>query len=87
VQNMVKMLSPTRLRSAKGRLAILCRLLMARISKIEFFDTDKVVVINLGRQESIAFVDRNDDLWELFRNRKGRYFVKRLRDRRGDRVG
>lgn len=79
---MVKLLSPTRLKSAKGRLAILCRLLMAKVSKKEFLDIDKVVVIDLGRQESIAFVYRNDDLWELFRNRKGRYFVKRLRDRR-----
>jgi len=55
---------------------------MAKVSKKEFLDIDKVVVIDLGRQESIAFVYRNDDLWELFRNRKGRYFVKRLRDRR-----
>jgi hypothetical protein len=84
---MVKILSPAYLKSVKGRLVILWKSLMAEIAKKEFFDTDKVVVIALKKKESVAFVDRNDDLWELFRNRKGRYVVKRLRDRRGDRVG
>jgi hypothetical protein len=79
---MVKILSPTYLKSAKSWVAVLCRLLMAKNLKKEFFNTDKVVVIALKKKESVAFVDRNDDLWELFRNSEGRYVVKRLRDRK-----
>ena len=41
-----------------------------------------MVAINLKKEESIVFMDRNDNLWELFRNKKGRYFVRRLGDRK-----
>jgi hypothetical protein len=84
---MVKTISPARLKDVKGKFAFLWRLLVGEVTRREFFDTDKVVAINLEKEESIAFVDRNDDLWELFRNSKGRYVVKRLRDRRAGRVG
>jgi len=55
---------------------------MVEVSKKQLFDNDKMVAINLKKEESIVFMDRNDNLWELFRNKKGRYFVRRLEDRK-----
>jgi hypothetical protein len=47
--------------------------------KRELFDTDKMVTINLKREESIVLMDRDDNLWELFKNKKGRYNLKKLK--------
>jgi hypothetical protein len=44
-------------------------------------ERDKVMR-GLKREESIALVDKNDCLWELSKNKKGRYVVRRLRDKK-----
>jgi len=54
---------------------------MGEGSKGELFDTDKMVTINLKREESVVLVDRDDNLWELFKNRKGHYKLRRLKGR------
>jgi hypothetical protein len=79
---MVKIVSPARLKGLRGRLAVLCRLLTGEIGKKELFDTDKMVAISLKGEESMAFIDKDDRLWELSKNTKGRYAVRRLKDRR-----
>jgi len=79
---MVEIKSPVCLRDIESRLGILFKLLMAEGLKKELFDTDKLVAINLKKEESVALMDRNDNLWEIFRNKKGRYSVRRLGDRK-----
>jgi len=75
---MVEIKSPVCLRDIEGRLGILFKLLMAEGLKKELLDTDKLIAINLKKEESVALMDKNDNFWELFRNKKGRYFVRRL---------
>ena len=78
MEEMVEITSPVCLRDIEGKLGILFKLLTAEGSKKELLDTDKIVTINLKREESIVLVDRNDNFWELFRNKKGHYNLKRL---------
>jgi len=82
VEKMGKILSPLRLKDIECKLGVLFKLLMVEVSKKQLFDNDKMVAINLKKEESIVFMDRNDNLSELFRNKKGRYFVRRLKDRK-----
>jgi len=76
---MVEIKAPVRLKDLEGRLSILFKLLIGEGLKKELFDTDKMVTINLKREESIVLMDREDDLWELFKNKKGHYNLKRLK--------
>jgi hypothetical protein len=70
--------SPVRIRELEGALGVLFRSLVARGSKRELLDTEKMIAINLKKGGSIALMDRNDDFWELSKNRKGQYHLKRL---------
>lgn len=70
-----------KLKNLEGRFHILFKSLMGEGSKGELFDTDKMVTINLKREESVVLVDRDDNLWELFKNRKGHYKLRRLKGR------
>ena len=47
-------------------------------SRRELFDTDKMVTLNLKKGECIALIDEKSRFWELYRNEKGRYILKRL---------
>jgi hypothetical protein len=75
---MVKIKSPAMLRDLEGTLGILFRSLIAKGSKREVLDTEKMIAINLKKGESIVLMDRNDDFWELSRKEKGQYHLKRL---------
>jgi len=79
---MGKILSSLQLKDTEGKLGVLFKLLMLEGSQKQLFDTDKMVTTNLKKEESIVFMDRDDNLWELSRNKKGRYFVRRLRDKK-----
>jgi hypothetical protein len=79
---MVKIKSPVRFRDLEGTLGIFFRSFIARGSKREILDTEKMITINLKKGESVVLMDRNDDLWELSRNKKGRYNLNKLRGRR-----
>jgi hypothetical protein len=41
-----------------------------------------MIAIDLRREESIVLMDRDDNLWELFKNKKGHYNLKRLKGER-----
>lgn len=71
--------SPVKLKDLEGRLGIVFKLLTGEGFKKELFDTDKIVTINLKKEESIVLMDRNDNLWELFKNKKGRYNLRKLK--------
>jgi hypothetical protein len=77
---MVEIKSPVCLKDLEGKFGILFKVIMAEGVKEELFDTDKMVAINLKREERIALIDKNENFWELFRNKKGRYRIRRLRD-------
>lgn len=81
VEKMVEVKSPILLRDIEGRFGILFKLFVAEGSKKELLDTNKIVAINLKKEESILLVDKNDNFWELFRNRKGHYNLKRLKSK------
>jgi hypothetical protein len=82
VEKMGKISSPLQLKDTEGKLGVLFKLLMFEGSKKQLFDTDKMVAINLKKEESIVFMDRDGNLWELSRNKNGRYLVRRLRDKK-----
>jgi hypothetical protein len=79
---MVKIKAPIRLKDLECKLGILFKSLVATVSKKELLDTKKIVAISLKREESIVLMDGNDNLWELFKNRKGHYRLKRLKGNR-----
>jgi hypothetical protein len=81
VVKVVKVTSPARLKVVKIRFAIFWRLFEGRICKKDIMDTNRVVAIDLKREEAIVLMDRNDQMWEIFKNKKGRHIVRRLRDR------
>jgi len=76
---MVDIKAPAKLKKLECKLGILFKPLVAEASKEELLDTKKIVTISLKREESIALIDGNNNLWELFKNRKGRYSLKRLK--------
>jgi hypothetical protein len=80
VETMVEIKSPVRLKDLEGKFGILFKMFMAEGQKKVLFDTDKMVAINLKREECIALIDKNENFWELLRNKKGRYCIRRLRD-------
>jgi len=79
VKKTVEMKSPVRLKDLEGKFGILFKVLMAEGQKKEIFDTDKVVAINLKREECIALIDKNENFWELLRNKNGHYSIRRLK--------
>jgi hypothetical protein len=76
---MVEIKSPLKLRDLECKLGLLFKLVIGEGSKRELLDTEKMVAISLKREESIVFMDRDDNLWELFKNKKGRYSLRRLK--------
>jgi hypothetical protein len=79
---MVEIKSPVKLKDLEGKLGVLFKSLIAGVSKKKLLDTEKMIAINLKREDSIVLMDRNDNLWELFRNKKGHYNLKKLKARR-----
>ena len=79
---MVQIKSPLRLRDFRCKLGILFSTLIGECLKKELFDTEKMIVINLKREKSIVLVDSDDNLWELSKNRRGRYNLRKLKGRR-----
>jgi hypothetical protein len=49
-------------------------------SKKELYESDRMLIINLKKGECIAFLDKEDRIWELSRNKQGRYSLRRLKD-------
>jgi hypothetical protein len=75
---MVEIKAPIKLKDLECKLGVLFKLFVVEFSKKELLD-DEIIMISLKREESIVLMDGNDNLWELFKNRKGRYNLKRLK--------
>jgi len=75
---MVEIKTPVKLKDLECKLGILFKSLVAEVSKKELLYTEKMVAINLKREESIVLMDRDDTLWELFKDKKGRYNLRKL---------
>ena len=81
MKEMVEVKSPVRFKDLEGKFGISLKGFMAKGSKKELSDTDKVIAIKLEKEECIVLIDANDSFWELCRNKKGRHSMKRLDDR------
>lgn len=81
VERMVEIKSPVRLKDLEGKFGVLFRLFMAEGQKKVLFDTDKMVAINLKKEECIALIDKNENFWELSRNKRGQYIIRRLKSK------
>jgi hypothetical protein len=78
---MVEIKSPVRLKDLEAKAGISFKALIgAKGSKTELYDTDKMLIMNLKKGECIVYVDRKDNIWELYRNEKGRYNLRKLKD-------
>jgi hypothetical protein len=77
---MVEIKSPVRLKDVEGKAGICFKALLGlEGSKKEVYDSDRLMIINLRKGESVAFLDREDRVWELSRNPRGKYNLKELR--------
>ena len=80
VKVMVKIRSPVRLKDLEGKVGVSFKALLGiEGSKKELYDSDRMLILTLDKGERIAFLDRDDNIWELSRNDKGRYNLRRLK--------
>ena len=76
---MVEIKSPIRVKDLEGKAGVAFKALLGlEGAKRELYDSDRFLLINLDKGESIAFLDKEDNIWELSRNRRGRYNLRRL---------
>jgi hypothetical protein len=77
---MVRMKSPVRVKDLEGKVGLAFKALLGfEGSKRELYDNDKVLVIELKMGECVAFMDSKSCIWELSRNVKGRYSLRKLK--------
>lgn len=77
---MVSIKSPIRLKDLEGKAGVAFKALLGlEGAKKELYDNDRLLIINLDKGESIAFLDKEDNIWELSRSRRGRYNLRRLK--------
>jgi hypothetical protein len=78
---MVEIKSPIRLKDLEAKAGISFKTLIGgEGSKTELYDTDKMLMMTLKKGECIVCVDRKDNIWELYRNQKGRYSLRKLKE-------
>jgi hypothetical protein len=79
----VEMKSPIRSKKIlKEKLASFSKPFWGRGSRKEFYDSDRMLIITLEKGVCIEFLDRDDNIWELSRNAKGRYNLRKLKSAR-----
>ncbi|MGA2682074.1 MAG: hypothetical protein ABSF44_09790 [Candidatus Bathyarchaeia archaeon] len=77
---MVEIKAPVRLKDLEGKAGIAFKALLGvEGSKKELYDNDRMLIINLGKGECIAFIDGENKIWELSRTTKGRYTLRKLK--------
>jgi len=77
---MVEIKSPIRLKDLEGKAGVAFKALLGlEGTKKELYDSDRLLIISLEKGESIAFLDKEDNIWELSRSRRGRYNLRRLK--------
>jgi hypothetical protein len=80
---MVEIRSPVRLRDLEGKAGVGFKALLGlEGSKKELYESDRMLIISLNRGECIAFLDKEDSVWELSRSRQGRYSLRRLKGKK-----
>jgi hypothetical protein len=85
---MVEIRSPVRLKDLEGKAGIGFKALLGlEGSKKELYESDRMLIINLNKGESIAFLDKENSIWELARNKQGRYSLRRLKDKKTVKTG
>ena len=85
---MVEIKSPVRLKDLEGKAGIGFKALLGlEGSKKELYESDRMLIINLNKGECIAFLDKMNSIWELARNKKGRYSLRRLKDKKTTKTG
>jgi hypothetical protein len=81
VREMVEIKSPVKLKDLEGKAGIGFKALLGlEGSKKELYESDRMLIINLKKGECIAFLDKEERIWELSRNKQGRYSLRRLKD-------
>ena len=76
---MVEIKSPIRVKDLEGKAGVAFKALLGLEGvKKELYDNDRLLIINLSKGECIAFLDKEDKIWELSRSRRGRYNLRRL---------
>ncbi len=76
---MVKIKSPVRAKDLDVRIGTKLKWLLGiRASKVDIYDNDRMVILNLKKGESVAVFDKDDNVWELSRNTKGRLNRRKL---------
>ncbi len=77
---MVSIKSPIRVKDLEGKVGLAFKALLGIEGlKKELYDNDKLLVINLEKGECVAFMDSENCIWELSRNVKGRYSLRKLK--------
>jgi hypothetical protein len=70
---MVKVNSPTR----RKYLALSIKRVLGLVSSKEY-DNKRMLIVNLNKGESIAYLDSKDNVWELSKNNRGRHNKRKL---------
>jgi hypothetical protein len=72
--------SPVRVKDLEGKVGLAFKALLGMEgSKRELYDNDKMIVIDLKKGESVAFMDNESCIWALSRSIKGRYTLRKLK--------
>jgi hypothetical protein len=80
VEKTVEIKSPVKLKDLEGKAGIGFKALLGlEGSKRELYENDRMLIINLKKGECIAFLDKEEKIWELSRNKQGRYKLRKLR--------
>ena len=80
VETMVEIKSPIRVKDLEGKAGVSFKALLGlEGAKKELYDNDRLLIINLDKGECIAFLDKEHNIWELFRTRRGRYNLRKLK--------
>jgi hypothetical protein len=83
VKAMVEIKSPVRLKDLEGKAGVGFKALLGiEGSRKELYESDRMLIINLNKGECIAFLDKEDSVWELSRNKQGRYSLRSLKDKK-----
>lgn len=71
---MVEIKSPINIKNIEGRLGVSFKGIAGKGERRELFDTDKLVILKLKKEEAIVLIDSDNGIWELRRSKKKGYY-------------
>jgi hypothetical protein len=78
-EEMVKIKSPVQIKDLEVNVGTKMKGLFGiGASKVDIFDNDRMVILNLKKGESVAVFDKDNNVWELSRNTNGRLNKRKL---------